>query len=161
MNIGILSDTHDHADAMKAAMDLLRQHGAEFYIHCGDVGREEVIDQLAGLPSAFVWGNTDFDRAALTRYADSIGVSCFGNFADLELGGKRFAVIHGDDFALKKKLLAGQDYDYLLQGHTHLRQDERLGKTRMINPGALFRAREKSVALLNTQTDELRFLVVG
>jgi putative phosphoesterase len=161
MRIGILSDSHDKADAMKMALDVLRQHGAEFYIHCGDVGGEKVIDQLAGLPSAFVWGNTDWDRLPLQRYATSLGVNCYGSMADLELGGKRFAVIHGDDFALKKKLLADQHYDYLLQGHTHLRQDERIGRTRIINPGALYRAREKSVALLDPETDELRFLVVG
>ena len=161
MRVGILSDTHDKADAMKLAIDVLRQHGAEFYIHCGDVGGEKVIDQLAGLPAAFIWGNNDWDRLPLQRYAMSIGVNCYGSMADLQLGGKRFAVIHGDDFGLKQRLLEEQQFDYLLQGHTHFRQDERIGKTRIINPGALYRAREKSVALLEPETDKLRFLVVG
>src|SRR5947208_654632 len=110
MLIGILSDTHDRADAMKAAIDVLRQHGAEFYIHCGDVGGERVLDQLVGLPAAFVWGNNDWDRLPLQRYAESLKIACYGAMADLELGGKRFAVIHGDDFALKQKLLADQHY---------------------------------------------------
>jgi hypothetical protein len=145
MNIGILSDTHDQLPAMKAAIRMLRDHGAEFYIHCGDVGGEQIIDQLAGFPAAFVWGNNDWDRATLERYAVSVGVSCHASMADLNLDGKRVAVIHGDDFQLQKKLVTGQEYDYLLQGHTHVRQDERVGKTRLINPGALYRAREKSV----------------
>jgi putative phosphoesterase len=161
MLLGILSDTHDHADAMKAAIDVLREHHAEFFIHCGDVGGEAVIDQLAGLPAAFIWGNNDWDRKSLERYAQSLKISCHGAMADLELGGKKLAVIHGDDFALKARLLQDQQHDYLLQGHTHYRQDERVGKTRIINPGALYRAREKSVALLDTVTDKLRFLVVG
>jgi putative phosphoesterase len=158
--VGILSDTHDRVDAMAAAMKLLRQRGAEFFIHCGDVGSERVLDHLAGLPSAFVFGNTDWDRAALARYAQSIGVACHGSFADLELGGKRVAVTHGDDFKLKQRLLAEQQHDYLLQGHTHIRADERVGRTRLINPGALHRAREKTVALLDTTTDHVEFLVV-
>ena len=159
--VGILADTHDHADAMKAAIGVLRQFGAEFYIHCGDVGGEAILDQLAGLTSAFVWGNNDWDRAPLNRYAQSIGVACYGAMADLELGGKRLAVIHGDDFALQRKLVESQKYDYLLQGHTHVRQDERIGKTRLINPGALYRTRQKSVALLDLIVDKIQFLVVG
>ena len=159
--IGILSDTHDRVDAMAAAMKLLRERGAEFFIHCGDVGSERVIDHLAGVPAAFVFGNTDWDRATLARYAEKMGVACYGSFADLELGGKKVAVIHGDDFKLKQCLLCEQRHDYLLQGHTHLRADERVGKVRLINPGALHRAREKTVALLDTDADRLTFLTVS
>jgi putative phosphoesterase len=146
---------------MAAAVTLLREAGAEFYVHCGDVGSERVLDHLAGLPSAFVFGNTDWDRASLARYAEKIGVACHGAFADLELGGKKFAVVHGDDFKLKQRLLAEQQHDYLLQGHTHVRADQRVGRTRLINPGALHRAREKTVALLDTETDRLRLLTVS
>ena len=161
MLIGILSDTHDRADAMAAAMKLLRERGAAFYVHCGDVGAERVLDHLAGVPSAFVFGNTDWDRAALARYARSIGVACHDTFADLELGGKRIAVTHGDDYRLKQRILSEQRHDYLLQGHTHARADQRVGRTRLINPGALHRAKEKTVALLDTEADRLEFLVVS
>src|SRR3954471_4134576 len=142
-------------------MDLLRRNRAEFFIHCGDVGSERVLDHLAGVPSAFVFGNTDWDRAALARYAQSIGVACHPSLAELELGGKKFAVTHGDDFKLRQRLLAEQRHDYLLQGHTHLRADQRVGKVRVINPGALHRAREKTVALLDTDAGRLTFLTVS
>jgi putative phosphoesterase len=158
--IGILSDTHDRDQAMAAGLELLRSHGAEFYIHCGDIGAQRCIDLLAGLPSAFVFGNTDYDRVTLTRYAESLGVPCYGNFASLELGGKKVAVLHGDDFRLKQRLIDEQNHDYLLQGHTHLRDDRRIGKMRLINPGALHRATEKTVATLDTQRDLLTFHVV-
>ena len=161
MLIGILSDTHDRVDAMAAAMELLRARGAEFYVHCGDVGSERVIDHLAGVPAAFVFGNTDWDRTSLSRYAEKLGVACHGAFADLELGGKRVAVIHGDDFRLRQRLLAEQRHDYLFQGHTHVRADERVGRTRLINPGALHRAREKTVALLDTAADKVSHLAVA
>ena len=161
MRIGILSDTHDRVEAMAAAMEILRRQGAEFFIHCGDVGSESVLDHLAGVPSAFVFGNTDWDRAPLARYAEKIGVACHGALADLELGGKKVAVTHGDDFKLKQRILAEQRHDYLLQGHTHVREDKRIGKVRLINPGALHRAKEKTVALLDTDADRLAFLVVA
>src|SRR4051812_19223606 len=81
MLIGILSDTHDRLEAARAAVQRLRQRGAEYLIHCGDVGGQEVLDELAGVPTAFVWGNNDWDRIALARYAEEIGLSCYGSFA--------------------------------------------------------------------------------
>jgi hypothetical protein len=159
--VGILSDTHDRADTMGLAIAHLKKEGAEFFIHCGDVGGQAVLDHLAGLKAAFVWGNTDWERVPLQRYAQTLGVACYGAMGDIEIDGKRFAVLHGDDPALMQKLLTGQQYDYLLHGHTHVRRDQVVGKTRVINPGALFRAREKSVALLDPATGQLRFFVVG
>jgi predicted phosphodiesterase len=116
---------------------------------------------LAGLDCGFVFGNTDNDRARLARYADSIGVPCYGNYGNLELGGKRIALIHGDDFRLKQRLIDEQKHDHLLQGHTHVRDDRRVGSMRLINPGALHRAREKTVATLDTEADVVEFHVVN
>jgi uncharacterized protein len=160
MIVGILSDTHGRLPAMIAAIAALREAKAEFFIHCGDVGGEDILDQLAGLPSAFVWGNNDFERAELARYAESIGVQCLGNFGELELGGKAFAVFHGDDFGLSRRLMSEKKYDYLLQGHSHVKMDERAGTMRVINPGALHRANPKSVAVLDTATDALQFVTI-
>lgn len=160
MRIGILSDSHGRTAAVVRAIDLLRGGGAEFFIHCGDVGSEQVLDLLAGLPAAFVTGNTDYDRDALLRYGRAIGVEGYIPSADLTLGGKRIAVTHGDDGRLLQRLVVSQDYDYVLHGHTHLRRDERHGRTRILNPGALHRALTKSVALLDTESDDVRFLTV-
>jgi hypothetical protein len=161
MLIGIVSDTHDKADTMAAAVALLRGRGAEFFIHCGDVGSPRVLDHLAGLPACFVLGNCDWDRSLLQRYATDIGVACHGPFGDLTLDARRIALIHGDDHALKRRLLAEQRHDYLFQGHTHVREDSRIGKTRLINPGALHRANPKTAALLDTHRDAVEFLIVA
>ena len=161
MFLGILSDTHDRYEIMGAAVRALKERGATFFIHCGDVCTPNLLDHLAGLPSAFVWGNCDWDRMALQRYAQAIEVPCYGALADLELGGKRVAVLHGDDRARLDAVLQAQEHDYLFHGHTHVKRDERIGKTRVINPGALFRASEKTVALLDTDTDRLEYLVIG
>jgi len=158
--IGILSDTHDKLDNMIAAMKLLRDGGAEFFIHCGDVGGEKIIDQLAGLPAALVWGNNDWNRTDLTRYAEALSIAVFENFGELELGGKKFAVTHGDDLKLVRKILDEQKHDYVLMGHTHVKADRRLEHTRLINPGALYRSAQKSVAMLDTTSDALRFVNV-
>jgi len=161
MLLGILSDTHDRYEIMGAAVRTLKERGAAFFIHCGDVCTPNLLDHLAGLPSAFVWGNCDWDRLALQRYGQAIDVPCYGAFADLELDGKRVAVLHGDDRAKLDAVLKVQGHDYLFHGHTHVKRDERIGRTRVINPGALFRASEKTVALLATEADVLEYLVIG
>ncbi|HEX8524973.1 MAG TPA: YfcE family phosphodiesterase [Tepidisphaeraceae bacterium] len=161
MIIGLLGDTHGRTQPMADAMKLLAAAGAQHYIHTGDVGAVEILDYLAGVPSAFVFGNNDWDRASMSRYAEKIGVSCYGNFADLTLDNKRIAVIHGDDPKLKQRILADQQFDYLFQGHTHIRKDEKIGRTRLINPGALHRTAQKTVATVDTQTDKVQFHVLS
>jgi hypothetical protein len=52
--------------------------------------------------------------------------------------------------------------DYLFTGHTHVRMDKRIGRTRLINPGALggTRKQSRSVAILDLDTDELIFEIL-
>lgn len=158
MKIGILSDSHGRPAPMQKALELLRDAGAQHYLHCGDIGDRDMLDLLAGLPAGFVWGNCDFDRADLRRYAAQLDITCFGDAGEIELDGKIFGIMHGDDHNRMQKALDEQHYDYLLVGHTHVPRDERLGKLRIINPGALHRASVKTVALLDTLTDELRLI---
>jgi uncharacterized protein len=161
VKIGILSDTHDRFETAMAAVRLLQQAGATYLIHCGDVGGTHMLDPLAGTPAAFVFGNNDFERDELRNYASLLGIKCLGNFGVLELAGKQIAVTHGDDHRLLNRLVRPeQPLDYLLTGHTHLKHDRRVGKIRLINPGALHRAAVKTVATLDLELDELTFLAL-
>ena len=157
--LGILSDSHDQAATLIAALALLQSRGAQFFIHCGDVCDPAMLDHLVGLPAALVWGNCD-DRRALQQYAAVLGLAFCGAMGDLTFAGKRIAFLHGDDAARQQQLLAAQQHDYLFHGHTHIAEDRRIGRTRLINPGALQRARTKTVALLDLPTDTLEFLRV-
>jgi putative phosphoesterase len=159
--IGVLSDTHDHADAAAAGIATLRAAGAQFLIHCGDVGGERILDLLAGNPCAFVWGNNDYDRASLNRYAEEIGLQPGGDFLELEFSGKKIAVTHGDHSKLVRQAMAEDSgYDYLLLGHSHIPADQRSGRLRIVNPGALYRAAKKTVAIIDLSRDVVRHLIV-
>jgi putative phosphoesterase len=161
MIVGILSDTHGRADMAILAVQKLIDNKAEHLVHCGDVGGKEVLDALAGHPSMFVFGNNDYDADDLAKYARILGIACGGTHGKLSFAGKRAVVTHGDDLRLVRKLIAEQQIDYLFLGHSHEKLDHREGKVRIINPGALYRAAVKSVAILDTETDELRFMTVG
>jgi putative phosphoesterase len=159
MRIGILSDTHDQVKRTAQAVALLRDEGAEVLIHCGDMTGAAVVEECAGLPSYFVFGNNDFDQSRLTRAMSLIGAVCLGQGGCIELGGKRIAVTHGDLWREIDRLRA-MSPDYLFFGHSHLASDERDGTTRVINPGALHRASSHTVAVLDLETDVLRTLTI-
>jgi putative phosphoesterase len=159
MLLALLSDTHDNAANTLTALALLRSHRPAAWLHAGDLVAPDMLEHFAGLdPFHFVFGNNEYDHAALRSKALALSLHCHGEFADLTLAGKRVGLLHGHDGALLHKLVRAGNHDYLIHGHTHVRHDTRHGTTRVINPGALHRAKTKSAALLNLATDHLQFL---
>jgi putative phosphoesterase len=138
---------------MRAATQILRDAGAELIFHCGDVGGRHVLDEMKDLDSAFVWGDTDKDRMGLLRHAQRIGVACYGVLADVELDGKRIAVLHGDDKKLLQKLLAEQQHDFVIWGHGPEWEDKKVGKTHVIHPGSLYGGTARTVAVVDTASE--------
>jgi putative phosphoesterase len=161
MLIALLSDTHDNAANTRAALALLAPHQPAAYIHCGDLCDPEMLAHFAGLPFHFVFGNNDFDHAGLRACASEHKLHCLGKFGTLTLAGKTLAVLHGDDIPALRQAQFSNRYDYIFLGHSHQTSDTRPApRTRQINPGALHRAPEKTVALLDLATDTLQFLIV-
>ena len=160
MLLGILSDTHDRFARTALAIDMLRSAGADALIHCGDFTSAEILELLAGGPSWFVFGNNDEGyEKGLERAAADVGATSLGLGGTIQLAGRTIAVTHGHLPTEDKRLSALQP-DYFLFGHSHLKLDEHRGPTRYINPGAIHRAGEFTVALLNLTTEELKFLEV-
>ncbi len=160
MIIGVLSDSHGRADITARAVRALLVHGAEMLIHLGDIGGESVIDELAGHHARIVFGNCDDDEATLGRYAELAGLVVDHPMGIIEIDGKRVAFTHGHlDRCLRQAI--GEGVDYLLLGHSHVAADERQGKTRIVNPGALFRAARYTSALLEPARDALQFIEIS
>jgi putative phosphoesterase len=159
MRIGILSDTHDHVRRTARAVALLLAEGAEVLIHCGDLTGPEIVAECGVVPSYYVFGNNDFDEDALRAAMTAVGGVCLERGGEIVLSGRRIAVTHGDSAKHFRRLLAARP-DYLLFGHTHLKLNERDGPIRQINPGALHRAPEWTVATLDLVADDLRFWTV-
>ncbi len=159
MLIGVLSDSHGCADITARAVEELLSHGAQTLIHLGDFETEAVIDELVGHNARIVFGNCDWNEQALTRYAESVGVRVDHPLGLIEVGGKRIAFTHGHLDRLMREAL-DDGVDYLFYGHTHTVSDERCGKTRLINPGALFRAPRYTAVVLDPASDRLTIVDV-
>lgn len=160
MQIGILSDTHNRLDRAQNAVDLLCEQGAEILVHCGDLATPDIVAACAVLPFYFVFGNHDSDTDALKSAAEEHGATCLEWAGEFTAAGKRIAVTHGHLTSDLRPLLDSRPH-YLLSGHSHTPRDWREGSTRRINPGALFRASEFTVALLDVRADRVQFLTVG
>ncbi len=157
MLVGILSDSHGRTDMVRRAMTLFDQLGVQHVFHCGDVGGVEVFEELVGKPLTFVWGNTDTPTGALLSFLAGAGIAGPDDPPQLaELAGRRIAVFHGHEPGFEPALRNLQ-VDYLFHGHTHVARDERQAGKRVINPGALQRARIKTVATLDLTNDTVEF----
>ena len=137
--IGLISDTHGlvRAEVHQALASV------EFILHAGDVGGDEIIDELSVIaPVQAVLGNTDPPDNPRLKAA-----------IDMVVDGVRIHVSHGHELGVPKpaKLLARYAADVIVFGHTHqplvVEADGRL----VVNPGAAGPARfdfKPSVAIL-------------
>lgn len=163
----MLSDSHGRAAITRRAVDVLLENGAQLLLHLGDVGNIEVLDALVAAPpgsdqpieSHVVFGNCDWEKVPLQRYAAELGVRVDHPVGRLDLSGGQLVFMHGHDNRAIVEALADQ-VRWLCHGHTHEPRDTRHGPTRLINPGALHRAATHTVALLDTDTDRLTFFTV-
>ena len=122
--IGLISDTHglvrpDVHDALA---------GVELILHAGDVGGDEVLDELATIaPVLAVRGNTD--PPGHPRLAASI---------DRSVDGVSIHVSHGHEVGgpTPEKLLKRYPADVVIYGHTHRQLVTKSGRRWAVNPGA-------------------------
>jgi putative phosphoesterase len=151
MRIAILSDTHSRTATVERALALIQPYDVELILHCGDIEDPDVVP-LFPPTTHFVYGNCDHDRAGIRQAIEKLGATLHEPFGHLELAGKSIAFLHGDDSYLMRDLIKAEAFDFLFHGHTHVPRDELIGSTRVINPGALHRARPKTLLILDVPT---------
>ena len=116
----MISDTHGLL--RPAALEKLA--GSDLIVHAGDVGREDILDELRGVaPLIVVRGNIDRDPWAARLPESEL----------LAVGGKKLFVLH-DLGALKAELVA--DVDGVIYGHSHAARIHREREVLYVNPGS-------------------------
>jgi uncharacterized protein len=160
MRIAIVSDTHNRYHTVERALELLRLRTIDTVLHCGDIEDPFTVDLFRGLTMHFVFGNCDTGREELRVAMREAGMTLHEPYGCVELADRNLAFVHGDDLRLLRDLERADHFDYVFHGHTHQVRDDRVGKTRVINPGALHRARLKTFAVLDLANGELETVVV-
>lgn len=163
MIIGIVSDTHGDITQLTHAVGVFSHHHVHAIVHCGDVGNIECLRVLAkAAPKVYmVAGNMDRHVEELADEAQHLGISFAWEAIQVPLDdGKALVATHGHDQNLLGELIADRQFPYVCHGHTHKTRDEVINGVRVINPGALHRAKVHTVALLDTETDVLEHIIV-
>jgi len=160
MRIGVVSDTHDRGETVAEAVRLLLEQRVELVLHCGDIETADTIRLFKPVPTHFVFGNWDKDRAKLAAAIKDAGGAHHDSFGAIELAGKRIAWVHSHERHQLRQLEHSDFFDYVFYGHTHVREQHRTGKTLVANPGALFRANPKTCIVLDVATGEIKPIIV-
>lgn len=155
--IVILSDTHDNESAARAAIDQIRILDPQVIVHCGDLESPHMLELFRGLPLKLSLGNCDWDVEGIRAKGRSLKITDIGFSIEFEVAEKRCFVHHGDNPRTLARAIDSGAFHYVFHGHSHARRDERIGTTRVINPGALYRSAEYTYATLDPVTDELKF----
>ena len=156
MKIAILSDIHDNIWKLEEVLKELGE--AQELIFCGDFCAPFSLGMLAeGFrgPIHVVFGNNDGDKLLLSQVAAKAGnVTLHGEFAELELGGRKIAAIHYP--AIAAGLAASGRYDLVCCGHSHKYEAKRVGRTILLNPGEVMgRFGLSTYAIYDTETGEV------
>ena len=163
MLIAVLSDTHDNRNAIRKALDLARGRGAAEVLHCGDLTSAAMMPLFRGWTLLYAEGNMDRDAGEIRAAVDRLGSgSSCGAQLHLDRDGLRIALMHGNRVDRLSRTIESGKFDIVFHGHTHRRRDERIGRTRVVNPGALgSAATEKfSFCVLDTASAEIEFIEV-
>lgn len=141
MRVGLVSDSHDDEDALRAALEELGD--VDEVIHAGDLCAPFIVQLLDEVekPVHCVFGNID-DRHLTTKVAaDAEHVTLHGNEADLSLNGEDVYVTHFPDVA--EIAAKSGEYDLVVHGHTHEQREKQFGDTLLVNPGEILGRQER------------------
>jgi putative phosphoesterase len=147
MLIAVVSDTHGHVGNTLAAIRMLEEFAPSAVFHCGDIGTPEIPPLFAAWPTYFVFGNCDAPAELRPALASSRLIN-WERFGQIELGNRKIAMLHSDDARRFHQVTHSDEFDLVCYGHTHVKKIERIGKSLVLNPGALYRATPKTFALV-------------
>src|SRR5262245_17469689 len=160
MKIGVVSDTHGRLEITQKAIHLLRERRAELILHCGDIDCPKTVRLFSSIPSHFVFGNWDLRPARLKSAIAEIGGVCHEEIGRLDVAENRVASVHDHIARQRQRLDTFGQFDFPFYGHSHKAEVYRAGRTLVANPGALYRAKTKTVLLIDLTTGKWETLVV-
>ncbi|MBU2025763.1 MAG: metallophosphoesterase [Patescibacteria group bacterium] len=145
MLIGVISDTHNHLENLKLAINYLNKIKVALVIHCGDWTSPSTLKPVFKLKAKLkgVLGNCD---TAVSVYNHKLeyewkpkknNIELFDKKLTVEVDGKKIAATHGHDQELLQKLIQCHKYDLVCYGHFHKAKIIKDNHTLAVNPGSI------------------------
>lgn len=158
--IAVMSDSHDDVASVDAAVRVLEHAGARRVIHCGDIVSPVVVERLAGFRVEWILGNCDADPDRLAAAVRAIRGHAFHGWRGvLGLGDLTVGATHGHRPAEFAELRRAGCH-WIVHGHSHQVRDDTIDGVRFLNPGALHRARPRTVMLVEARLRRVRWVEV-
>jgi putative phosphoesterase len=149
MKIGVISDTH----GLLRPEALAALQGCEQIIHAGDIGKPEILEQLAAIaPLQVVRGNNDLNLPWTEHVADSLR---------LDFNGWQALLVH--DIADVPAQL-DPDIRLVITGHSHKPRIDWRGERLWLNPGSAGPRRFKlpvTLAVLDVQAGSIESQLIS
>lgn len=125
MKIAILSDSHKKPQLTFDAVQMLKEQGAQYLIHAGDLEIEENLKILkqSGLPYVCVFGNNDYGLLSFQNDYPIKKEPYYFKIKDL-----KFKLMH-------LPFYMSSDSDIIVFGHTHKFETYMQNDSLFINPG--------------------------
>ncbi len=125
MKIGILSDTHKKEKRSQKVINHLLDNGAEFFIHCGDIVKEQMLEQLKATNKRYiaVYGNNDAHLHSIHNKYNLVQEP-----HHFKLDKTTFKLMH-------LPFYMNPDAEIVLFGHTHEFECDFKNGTLFLNPG--------------------------
>jgi len=162
MDVGVIADTHDNVEAVERAVAIFEDRDIEVLLHCGDVIAPPVVPFFEGFEVHAVLGNNDGEVAGLEAAFEALGSGSqlHGRFAELRIDGVDVAMLHGEDRSEVEAHAESGDYEFVCFGHHHEREQQSVGGTTVLNPGAHFPTvpeEHRTVAIVDLEAGSVMF----
>ncbi len=136
VNIGIISDTHDHHANVLQAIELFNERKVQAVLHGGDIVSPFTAKEFGRLNQAqfiAVFGNNEGERVMVRQVVEGFGGEIHDYCYKGKLAGKRVFMTHTPHY-VDDAVESGR-YDLVVYGHTHNQDIRQLGHTLIVNPG--------------------------
>ncbi len=163
VKVGIVSDTYDNREGLRQLLDRFLVGGAHWLFHCGGLGSVNLVELLKPWQIYIVAGEKERERQAIEVALQKARLQAtLPPSLTATLEGFRIGLCRGDDMLLVNRWAKSGDFDYIFYGHTLRRVDNVIGKTRVINPGALGgpRYQSRSGYLLDLVSGEAKLIEI-
>jgi len=136
MKIGVISDSHDHHEHVLKAISIFKEKGVKYILHCGDMVSPFTARAFADAKHAVfiaVFGNCDGDKQHIAEAIEEFGGEIHKRTYKGEIASRKIFMTHIP--AGLDKIAQSGNYDLVLYGHTHKKEQILVGKTLVVNPG--------------------------
>jgi putative phosphoesterase len=156
--VGIMSDSHDNMQAIRAAVELFNEKNVDLVIHAGDLVAPFTAREIKKLkcPYKIILGNNDGEIMGLYRVYEG---NIFQPPYQFKINDKKVLVLH--DPILMNTLKEIKSFDLIIYGHDHTASiTESPAGQLIVNPGECggWLSGKSTVAIWNTLTCEIELI---